>query len=184
MRLFTGIDLPDSIKERLDFLISRLRTTAHLKWSPAYNLHITTKFIGEWPSERLPELVAKLSGVQVKERIEIDVRGLGWFPNPHHPRVFWAGVQASPALPELARATEQACSELGIPAEDRPFSPHLTLARIKQPTPLQALRSAVAEIESAGFGSFTAKSYDLYLSQPGPSGSIYTPLNQFALPLA
>ncbi len=184
MRLFTGIELPDNIKERLDLLISRLRTTAHLKWSPAYNLHITTKFIGEWPPERLPEVNAKLDGIKVERRIEVGIRGLGWFPNPHNPRVFWAGVHASPSLAELARQTEQACGELGIPVETRPFSPHLTLARIKQPTPLQALRTAVAEIESVDFGTFTAESHKLYLSKPGPSGSIYTPLHQFPLPPA
>jgi len=184
MRLFTGIDLPDHIKERLDLLISRLRTTAHLKWSPAYNLHITTKFIGEWPHDRLPELVSKLSAMPAGERIDIDIRGLGWFPNPHNPRVFWAAVHASPSLANLARATDEACSTLGIAAEDRPFSPHLTLARMKQPEPLQNLRKAVAELESADFGAFTPACYYLYLSKPGPSGTIYTPLHEFSLPAA
>ena len=184
MRLFTGIDLPNPIKERLDLLISRLRNTAHLKWSPAYNLHITTKFIGEWPQERLQELVSKLCTVPANERIDIDIRGLGWFPNSRNPRVFWAAVNASPSLATLARATEEACTALGVPAEERAFSPHLTLARIKQPVPLDGLRKAVAEIESADFGAFTVPCYYLYLSKPGPSGSIYTPLHQFTLPSA
>ncbi len=185
MRLFTGIELPHNIIERLDVLISRLRTTAHVKWSPAYNLHITTKFIGEWPRERLDELFAKLSGsVVMNEPVHIDIRGLGWFPNPHNPRVFWAAVHASPSLAELARSTELACTGLGIPAEDRPFSPHLTLARIRQPVPLDGLRRAVADLQSAEFGAFTAASHKLYLSQPGPSGSIYTPLHEFPLPAA
>ncbi len=163
-------------------LISRLRSTAHLKWSPVYNLHITTKFIGEWPPPRLPELVARLSEVPAPAPIEIDIRGLGWFPNPHHPRVFWAGVQGNASLAQLAAATEKACGELGIPVENRPFSPHLTLARIKHPTPLQALRATVSDMESAEFGSFKAGSYNLYLSKSGPCGSIYTPLHQFSLP--
>lgn len=184
MRLFTGIDLPDSVKERLDLLISRLRTTAHLKWSPAYNLHITTKFIGEWPQGRLDELIWALRAVPATERVDISIRGLGWFPNPHNPRVFWAAVHASPALATLARATEKACTELGIPAEDRPFSPHLTLARIRQPIPLTNLRKAVAELESVDFGAFTPACFHLYLSKPGAVASIYTPLHQFPLPTA
>src|SRR5436305_2032623 len=81
---------------------------------PAYNLHITTKSIGEWPQERLQELVTKLATIRANNRIEIAIRGLGWFPNPHNPRVFWAAVNAPPALVELAKATEQACTELGI----------------------------------------------------------------------
>lgn len=184
MRLFTGIDLPESIKERLDVLISSLRGTAHVKWSPAYNLHITTKFVGEWPRERLEELVEGLREVRRPERVDIEIRGLGWFPNPHNPRVFWAAVHASPSLGELARATDQACANLGIAAEERPFSPHLTLARIQHPVPLQALRKAVAELASVDFGAFTPADFRLYLSKPGPSGSIYTPLHEFSLPVS
>ena len=184
MRLFTGIDLPTATADRLDLLISRLRGLAHLKWSPAYNLHITTKFIGEWPQDRLEELIAKLTSVPTRDRLDVEVRGLGWFPNPHHPRVFWAGVHGGPSMAELARATDEACVELGIPAETRPFSPHLTLARIKDPVPLHGLQKAIAELDSVEFGSFTAPSYILYLSKPGPAGSIYTPLAEFPLPLA
>ena len=184
MRLFIGINLPKSTADRLDLLISRLRTLANLKWSPAYNLHITTKFIGEWPQERLEELTAKLGTVPARDRLDIQVRGLGWFPNPHHPRVFWAGVDGGLPIAELARATDLACVELGIPAETRPFSPHLTLARIKDPVPLRGLQQAIAELDSVDFGSFTAPSYILYLSKPGPAGSIYTPLAEFPLPLA
>ena len=184
MRLFTGIDLPKDVKERLDVLISHLRTTAHVKWSPAYNLHITTKFIGEWPTEGLPELTAALREVSVDSPVKIQVRGLGWFPNPHSPRVFWAGVSASPSLKQLAEATDAATVAVGAQKEDRPFSPHLTLARIKQPAPLDGLRRAIAELESVDFGSFAAECFYLYLSEPGPSGSIYTPLHEFPLPRA
>ena len=183
MRLFTGIDLPSRIKNRLDVLITHLRTTAHVKWSATYNLHITTKFIGDWPQERLPELISRLKMASTSAPVVIDIRGLGWFPNPHHPRVFWAGVHASPSLTELAVSTEHICRELGIAAEERPFSPHLTLARIKEPAPLEGLRRAVAELESVDFGTFTAECFNLYLSQPGPSGSIYTPLHEFRLPV-
>jgi 2'-5' RNA ligase len=184
MRLFTGIDLPETIKERLDVLVSRLRSTAQVKWSPVHNLHITTKFIGEWPKPRLEELVAELKTVPATQPIDIELRNLGWFPNPHSPRVFFVGVHASPSLAELARATDGACSDLGIPSERRVFSPHLTLARIQQATPLQPLRKAVADLESVDFGGFRPLCYYLYLSEPGHSGSVYTPLHEFPLPAA
>lgn len=182
MRLFIGIDLPKTTKDRLDLLIGQLRTLAHLKWSPAYNLHLTTKFIGEWPQNRLDELVAKLKAVPAPDRVEIAVQGLGWFPNPHRPRVFWAGVKASPSLAQLAHATEDACAQLGVAKEARAFSPHLTLARVKDAVPLASLQQAIAELESVDFGSFVATSHVLYLSEPGPSGSIYTPLAEFPIP--
>ena len=184
MRLFTGLDLPQETKERLDAVVSHLRHSAHVSWSPVYNLHITTKFIGEWPKDRLQELTAKLATVNVSGPVHIEIRGLGWFPNPHSPRIFWAAVHGGPQLAELAEATEQACASLGIPKESRPFSPHLTLARIKQIVPLNALRREIAELKSVDFGAFSARSFYLYLSEPGPSGSIYTPLHEVALPSA
>ena len=180
MRLFTAIDLPQEVTDALARLIDRLRPTARIHWSPARNLHLTTKFIGEWPQARLGELTAALEGLAPREPIPIEVRGLGFFPNPHAPRVFWAAVHAGPELAGLARATDQALERLGIPAEKRPFSPHLTLARIKEPVPLLALQQATASLPAADFGAFPAERFHLYLSQLNPAGSVYTKLSDFA----
>lgn len=181
MRLFTAIDLPEDVRDRLAALIGRLRPSARLKWSVATNLHITTKFIGEWPADRLPELVAALRGVPDRAPVDIAIRGLGWFPNPRAPRVFWAGVEAGPALEGLARGTDQALAGLGIAREDRPFSPHLTLARIKEPVPLDRLRDAISSLQSVEFGQFTADRFCLYESRLHPSGSVYSKLQEFSL---
>jgi len=114
MRLFTGIELPDEMREKLERLLMHLRPAAHLKWSPVYNLHLTLKFIGEWPEEKLPQLEAALQSLPPRAPISAEVKGLGWYPNPNHPRVFWVGVQAGDALPGLVRDTEQALAPLGI----------------------------------------------------------------------
>ena len=179
MRLFTGIDLPEEVQQRLEQLLEHLRPAAHLRWSPVYNLHITTKFIGEWPEEKLEQLQAALARAPKREPISIHINGLGWFPNPHSPRVFWAAVHAGPGLAELAKTLEDALEPLGIARETRPFSPHLTLARITQAVPLQALREAVAGLESADFGVFPADRFHLYLSKPGAAGTVYTKLAQY-----
>src|ERR1700693_3482961 len=113
MRLFTGIDLPEDVRERLERLLMHLRAAAHLKWSPVYNLHVTLKFIGEWPEEKLPQLETALRSVQAREPIPADVKGLGWYPNPHHPRVFWVAVQGGEALTALAKDIEAAVTPLG-----------------------------------------------------------------------
>lgn len=181
MRLFTAIDIPEDVRNRLERLLMHLRPTAHVKWSAVYNLHVTLKFIGEWPEEDLEKLESALRGVTKRANIVIDVRGLGWFPNPHHPRVFWAGVESGPVLEQLAREIEGALAPLGVAREDRAFSPHLTLARIKQPAPLQALRQAVADLESVDFGAFQADRFCLYRSQPGSAGSIYTKLSEYPI---
>ena len=181
MRLFTGIDIPRDIAAHLTRLIEHLRPGAHVKWTATYNLHITTKFIGEWPEERVDELVDRLRSVTNRQPIAIRVEGLGWFPNPHNPRILWAGVQADPGLAQLAAETDAALSQLGIPAETKKFSPHLTLARIKEPVPLSPIRQSIAQLPSVEFGSFVADRFHLFHSKPGPSGSIYTKLADLPL---
>ena len=184
MRLFTGIDLPEDVREKLERLLMHLRPCAHLKWSPVYNLHITLKFIGEWPEEKLPQLEAALRSMPQRPAIPIEVKGLGWFPNPRNPRVFWAAVHGGGALEKLAGDTDGALEPLGVPKESRAFTAHLSLARIKEPTPLDAMRAAIAKLESAEFGSFTADRFHLYRSQPGSAGSIYTKLSEYCFQTA
>src|SRR5262249_38713819 len=131
MRLFTAIDLPEDVCQRLDGLIGRLRPLAPISWSKAANLHITTKFIGQWPEGSLPELRKALALVgqghalpwsghgPAPHTIPIRVRGLGFFPNAKSPRVFWAGVEAPPELAILARDIDSALAKLGIEPESR-----------------------------------------------------------------
>ncbi len=182
MRLFTGIELPEEVCDRIERLLERLRPTAHLSWSPIYNLHITVRFIGDWPEEKLESLVDALKPAAPRAPIPIAVKGVGWFPNPHSPRTFWAAVHGAPGLAELARETEDALEPLGIAREKREFSPHLTLARIRQPVPLQPVRQAIAKMESLDFGSFEADHFYLYSSRPGSAGSVYTKLTEFRPP--
>src|ERR1700685_3459536 len=123
MRLFTAIDVPADLIEALRSFVSRLRPAAKIGWSPVENLHVTTKFIGEWPEERLDEMKAALATIgspttspAAIRQIDIAIRGLGWFPNPHRPRVFWAGVHGEEPLRALAGATDRAVARLGVPA--------------------------------------------------------------------
>ncbi|HTT62097.1 MAG TPA: RNA 2',3'-cyclic phosphodiesterase [Bryobacteraceae bacterium] len=181
MRLFTGFDLPAEVVRALEELLDQLRPAARIKWIPPANLHITTRFIGEWPEERLAELRAALAGIPSHAPIPMHIRKLGYFPNPHSPRVVWAGVEAGPDLAALAAETDRALEPLGLQPEGRPFSPHLTLARIKEPVPLQRLRETVVALPSLEFGSFTADRFFLYQSRLGPAGSVYSKLAEFPL---
>jgi 2'-5' RNA ligase len=179
MRLFTGISLPPEVINHLTRLLDHLRPTAHLKWTPVYNLHISTKFIGPWPKERLEEIKGALQKVRTSEPIAMSVNGLGWFPNPHHPRTLVVTVRAPETLIQLAKATDEALTVLGVPAESRPFSPHITLARIKEANPLIDLKRTIAALPTVDFGTFAASSFQLFESNPGPAGSVYTHLADF-----
>jgi 2'-5' RNA ligase len=180
MRLFFGLDLPAETVRSLEALVDRLRPTARIHWSPPANLHITTKFVGEWPDERLAELKAVAAALVSRPPIRVHVRRVGFFPNPHAPRVFWCGIEA-PGLEGLANDTDRATAALGVASEARGFSPHLTLARIKEKIDFQPLREAIAALPSLEFGQFEASRFFLYRSQLRPTGSLYTKLAEFPL---
>jgi RNA 2',3'-cyclic 3'-phosphodiesterase len=180
MRLFTGLELPGEVVGNLEELLRRLKPVAPLHWSPPANLHVTTKFIGEWPEEKLSALIDGLRTLPGRPPLPVRIRNVGFFPNPHSPRVFWCGVDA-PGLPALASDTDRATAALGIEPERKPYSPHLTLARIKETSDLQPLRKVIAGLESLDFGSFAARSFFLYQSTLRPTGSVYTKLAEFPL---
>jgi 2'-5' RNA ligase len=180
MRLFTAIDIPTDLTEALRSFVSRLRPTAKIAWSPVENLHVTTKFIGEWPEPRLDEMTSALASVPGTGSIEIAVKGLGWFPSERRPRVFWAGVDGGEGLRTLARTTDEVVTELGVPVEKREYSPHLTLARIRETVALDHLHQTLESFPAGcgfDFGSFRATQFFLYLS----AGGRYTQLAGFPL---
>jgi RNA 2',3'-cyclic 3'-phosphodiesterase len=184
MRLFTAIDLPADARLRLERLLSALRPEAPIKWSPLDNLHITMKFIGEWPEERLEEIHEALAHVTPRAPFEVSLRGLGWYPNERAPRVLWAGVEGGGKLAKLAQEIEQCLAGIGVAKEDRPFAPHLTLARIKHPAPLQALRQKVERLQPADLGHFPIAHFSLFRSDPGSNASVYRKLRNYRLEAA
>src|ERR1051326_2250526 len=117
MRLFVGIDIPPDIRQRITDFVDRVRTDApDARWVKPETYHITLKFIGEYKPERLDALETALSTVAAPT-IDIAFRGCGFF-SPRSPKAFWIGVQAGDTLPSLAAAVQEACSKIGIPAED------------------------------------------------------------------
>lgn len=169
MRLFTAIDIPDDIKVALAALLDRLRPLAKLNWIPVEKLHITTKFIGEWPDKpeaRLDELKRALASVKAPAPVDIVIRGLGRLP-----RVLYAAVEPNEALTALAAATGRAVAGLAEDrAEDRAYRPHITLARTRKRVPH-------IDFEQSAIGSYRASSFALYLSAAGK----YTKLQEFSL---
>ena len=179
MRIFTAIDLPPEILLRLERLIVALRPEALINWSPLDNLHITTKFIGEWPESRMEELDQALAQLVTRDPFEVEVKELGWFPHTRAPRVFWAGGGGGPQLATLAYDIEERLLPLGIKKEDRQFSPHLTLARIKTPVPLAGLCDKVQQMQSTVFGKFQVSHFTLFRSERGSNTSVYRRLRHY-----
>ncbi|MFN8941490.1 MAG: RNA 2',3'-cyclic phosphodiesterase [Acidobacteriota bacterium] len=181
LRLFTGLALEYHLRRNLDLMLEHLRPLAPLHWSPIDKFHITTKFIGPWPAERLDELKAALAALEPRGPIITPISGFGWFPNPHHPRVLFAGVQAPPSLFDLAARLDASCARLGLAPDPRAYRPHLTLARVRGSVDLAPLRHAIAQLPSADFGVSSAARLLLYKSEPGEHTSIYTVIGDYPL---
>ncbi len=181
MRLFTGISIPADVAVKVRALIDRLTPLAALRWSPIADLHITTKFVGEQPDTRVGEIERALGALAPRDPFLLTVRGIGWFPNPDVPRVFWAGVEAPVGLAELAADTERALATFRIAMERRPYSPHVTLARVPTGARLRELRQELGALPSTEFGAFTVDRFTLYESRLADSLAHYHPLVSFML---
>jgi 2'-5' RNA ligase len=181
VRLFVALEIPFEVRENFAELIRELRTIApREKWVRAENLHVTLKFIGEIAPEKTDPIRQALASVRSDSIVKLSFRNLGFFPNEKHPRVFWAGVEASPNLQKLAAGIEIVTEKLGFPREQRPFSPHLTLARFETPRLPENLQAAVQENMRREFGALETKQFHLIESKLKPSGAEYTTLQSFA----
>ena len=149
------------------------------RWVRPGNLHVTLKFLGEVAETRSDAIRAALGEVRAETPVALKFHGLGFFPNEKYPRVFWAGIEASPNLNTLAGDIEGAMEKLGIPKEQRPFSPHLTLARFERPRFSEKLRGAIAENAAQEFGMLRTNEFHLIQSKLKSSGAEYTTLASF-----
>src|SRR5262249_17399400 len=153
VRLFVALEIPPDVRERLSSLVQDLRALApKLKWVRVENLHLTLKFIGEADAAKLAGIRSVLAQVHSAAAIEVQFRGLGFFPNEKRPRVFWVGVEAPPELIRLAFDTDTALATLSYPREDRAFAPHLTLARLEGARLAETLREAIVKHATQEFG--------------------------------
>jgi len=180
LRLFVAIDIPATVRAELARLIEQLRQIeGRARWVRPEGMHVTLKFLGETPAEKLPGVRTALAKINSPNPVEIRFRGLGFFPNDRRPRVLWVGVEASPNLAELAQKVDHELSQMGFPAEERPFAPHLTLARLSAPSRWDALVRATEKLSSQEFGASRESEFYLIESFLKPSGAEYKRVASF-----
>jgi 2'-5' RNA ligase len=194
MRIFIGIDLDPEVRARISRFLDGVSAFAPAaRWVHPESLHITVKFIGEQAPAQVEAISERLHRVE-SGAFEIRCAGYGFFPTAKAPRVFWIGIQAGPQLAELAQSIDMATAELDIPREDRPYSPHLTLARAggRSGSPkwskgdganskFAVLEKRLAAMDEIDFGTMTVREFILYQSQLSTGGSKYTKLQRFPL---
>jgi len=180
LRLFVALEPPDGVRRRLAALQAEVkraagRSAADVKWVPAENVHLTLQFLGAVPEERLEAVKQAVAGAaSAAPAADLEVRGVGGFPSARRPRVVWAGLAGQvAALAQLVRDLGARLAPLGFPPEDRPFSPHLTLGRARDPRGAQGLASALAQAGELPGASWHAAEVTLFQSHLSPSGPRY-----------
>ena len=180
MRLFVALETSPEVREKIAVLVRELKPLDDSwKWTRAENLHITLKFLGEIPTEASDRIVAALKRVSFEQSLALRFRGLGSFPNDRRPRVLWVGIDGPSGLAGLAENIERGLECVGVPKEDRAFTPHLTLARNKDAHISPKLREALASFSNRDFGTVVASAFHLVRSELKSTGAEYTTLASF-----
>ena len=186
IRSFVAVELPEAVKAALTRLQEEVKTGgAGVKWVQPGGVHLTLKFLGYVDESKVPALVQALTrACEGFGPLEVALSGLGVFPSPSRPRVAWVGLSGGvETLLRLQEGVEKVLSPFGFPREERAFTPHLTIAR---------LREGVAPDEARAFGqaflraspesvSFKVEGISLMKSQLTPSGALYTRLASIPL---
>jgi 2'-5' RNA ligase len=189
MRLFIAIEVGDAIAQEASRVIDTLRDraaalapSARITWITPERMHLTVRFIGHVDDARAAAIVDAFREPIAVDPFELAIAGTGTFPPQGAPRVIWAGIAAGGDASEaVERQVTTRVTALGVAPEERPYRPHVTLARVKAPARLRA--AALLEgLEQHVFGRVSVAAITLFESRLSPTGPTYvallrTPLN-------
>lgn len=193
VRLFVALEIPAAVRDNLAAFIKEMQSGAfrdmrdvsqppvekRVRWVSPENLHVTLKFIGEVPDAKLEGIRAALSTVRTDMPVELQFRGLAFFPDENLPTVLWTTVKASTNLQSLATDIDRTLATQGIAKEKRTFVPHLTLARFLPPGLNEKLLTAIHKNGQREFEIFQTHEFQLIKSKLEAAGAEYTTLQSF-----
>ncbi|WP_299027630.1 RNA 2',3'-cyclic phosphodiesterase [uncultured Thermanaerothrix sp.] len=180
VRAFIAIEFSTDLQQRLDALVQSLRAAGlgGIRWVPPENIHLTLRFLGEIQPETLQGFITYLPSLaQAFSPFTLHLQGLGVFPGLRHPRVLWVGVKAPESLFNLQHEVENLAHQLGIPPEDRPFTPHITLGRMRPDFGSQdqiVLETQLRNLAQRFNASLYVEEVCLFRSDLLPDGARYT----------
>ena len=201
MRTFIALELPSHIGQQLEEISNSLQAFLHkqnaprrLRWSSQSNAHLTLRFLGDTSQTQADKLSTRLQAIITKEQsFELSLGELGCYPNRRRPRVVWVGLQGElSCLQTLQAAIEDAAQQAGFEPEKRPYSPHITLARVRRGTSSRQLKLISQSLQGTRSGNQPPKLEDntlpfkvnevVYMkSELRPSGAIHERLQQYRL---
>lgn len=185
LRLFIGIPLDEETKRRAAAVQTALKPyIERATWVPPENFHFTLKFLGDTSTAGLPNLHKVLRECASQYTpFHVVLAGCGVFPDWRRPRVLWIGVEHQPTLWKLATVIEEQLEPLGFVRDNRPYSPHLTLARIKftRPPVIAKMREREIHKYSGTIGEFPVQDIILFESRLSPRGAEYFIMERYPL---
>jgi 2'-5' RNA ligase len=175
-RLFVAVELSEEITARLRNVQTLI---SGLKWTPAANLHLTLRFIGQVPQDRVALLQQALCRVK-GDAFRLTLAGLGLFQQ-RMGGILWAGVKKEPALMKLKQQVDEALwVSADLSSDEKAYSPHVTLSRLKKPISAP-LKNLVQKNAAEHFGAIDVTEFVLFRSLLRPSGAIHEPVERYRL---
>jgi|TARA_B100000959_G_scaffold18261_3_gene17639 2'-5' RNA ligase len=183
-RLFFGIDIPDQTLSNTEKLLNSFSiSSSHVKWVRTAHLHITLKFLGDVEEKNISAICSAANNIAKNfEPINLSVVGMGVFPNRYRPKVIWLGVNGDiEDLACLEAKLMQSLTPLGYPPDERLFTAHISIGRIKDNSARGEIIRLVHKYSKEELGDASFSDFHLYESRLGPRESIYTKINSFKL---
>ena len=179
LRAFVAAELPTDLLKALAAVQAELgQRGLRVRWTRPASLHLTLKFLGDIPADRVPIVAEALRATAAEHDVfKLTAEGVGVFPGLRRPRVLWAGLGGGgDALAQLQRRIEDRLHAAGFPREAREFHGHLTLGRFGEDAPRGAVADAMRPCATQRFGDFELRELVLFQSDLQPQGAVYTAL--------
>lgn len=183
IRSFISINLNDALKKEINNLLMDFKKhNFDVKWVPVENLHVTLKFLGHITDETVEKVKERLYNIASSFKpFRLSFKGIGFFPDRKRPRVIWIDISDSEVLKSLQETIDERLTEIGFEREERDFSPHLTIGRIRSLKDREKLIGLIDTIKDWKFGSIDVDRVYLMKSDLRPGGAQYSVIAEFPL---
>ncbi|MGV3722546.1 MAG: RNA 2',3'-cyclic phosphodiesterase [Actinomycetota bacterium] len=184
LRLFLAVPAAPQVRQYSAAALQQLRGQGDVRWVRPDRVHLTLKFLGATPADRIPKIceVVRKTANEFSSFV-VELAGVGAFPNARRPHTVWLGVEPAEQISRLAAQIDQAVEGLGFEREQRAFRAHLTLGRVKSSRGITALTNAMNRFNSSDAPPtmWPIEEIELIRSNLQPTGPDYSTLERFAL---
>ena len=183
IRCFIAVNLSEETRKTLGSIISELKKSgADVKWVPAGNIHLTLKFLGNTEASLVPEIMESLGKkLSHYKSFYITIAGVGCFPSERRPRVIWVGIEDADLLADMQRDIDSVVVKFGYAPEERPFSPHLTIGRVRSQKRIPELMNRFEDFRKFDLGRVEVSEIHIMQSELKPAGAEYRSLGRILL---